>query len=133
LKDVIRAQGQALAQVNELSFKMLKGSYTRGTFTVVTRYGVPAIQAEMHQEFVQTWLPRVGLPLDIIGQSYVADGITYTIVDLSERLDAKCMRVTRPGLEEGKRLKVSPRRIREALNIPEPAEEEPTNEDDDDN
>ena len=48
LKDIIRAQGQALAAEHELSFKMLKGSFNRGTFTVVTRYGVPAIEKEMH-------------------------------------------------------------------------------------
>jgi hypothetical protein len=131
LKDVIRAQAQALAGVHDLSFKLEKGSFNRGQFRMVLKFGVPAIEQEMHQDFVQRYLPIVGLPLDVIGQSYTADGITYTIVDLSEKLDAKCMRVTRPGLEEGKRLKVSPRRIREGLGLPEPAEEVPEDDDGD--
>ena len=120
LKDVIRAQAQALAEVHNLSFKLEKGSFNRGQFRMHLKFGVPVIEAEMHQEFVTTWLPRVGLPLDIIGQTYAnEDGLRYTIVDLAEKLDMKCIRVVIEGTTEP-RYKVSPRKVREGLGIPEP-------------
>lgn len=122
LKDVIRAQGQALATAHDLSFKLEKGSFNRGQFRMILKFGVPDIEAEMHQEFVARWLPAIGLPENIFGQTYESEGIRYTVVDIDERLEAKCVRVVHEGTTSP-RYKVSPRKVREALGIPEPQEE----------
>ncbi|CAB4174542.1 hypothetical protein UFOVP1138_58 [uncultured Caudovirales phage] len=120
LKDAIRPFAIQLSDEHGLSFKLEKGSFNRGQFRMHLKFGVPAIEAEMHQEFIQRYLPVVGLPLDVIGQTYQnEDGTRYTVVDLSEKLDMKCVRVVHEGQTEP-RYKVSPRKVREGLGIPEP-------------
>jgi len=131
IKDAIRPVAQQIADTNGLSFKVLKGAFNRGQFKMVLQFGVPAIEAEMHQEFIARYLPIVGLPDDIIGQVYEKEGQSYTVVDLSEKLGTTCMRCVHTGTTTP-RYKVAPATIRTALGLPDPHDISDLNPDDED-
>lgn len=119
LKDVMRAAAQALAAEHGLSFKLEKGSFNRGQFRMVLKFGVPAIEEEMRLEFCARIAPALGLPETIVGTDYTADGQTYTVVGISPKLQHKCIQVVRQGTTEP-RLVTTPNRVRIALGLPDP-------------
>jgi hypothetical protein len=127
LKDVIRAQAQALATVHDLSFKLCKGSFNRGQFHMVLQFGVPAIEAEMTAEFCARVAPMMGLPADIVGTHYTVDDIEYIVTGINPKCQSKCIRVQRAVVPEGEtpaKLMTTPRRVREALGLADPEREE---------